>query len=155
MRVLRRIYKDKPDFKDVDIKKIFEQPMQANSQHSEHMVKNQQKDVEVIDLGNIGQMVPIAAHEAIYKEKLYQTSVEIVSQSADIIKIPTDQFVKIIQSNSHVMAKLKENCDERIKTIVTRMGQQIKMKEHVSTKMNALGPSNNTEWQYCPVNKLI
>ena len=35
------------------------------------------------------------------------------------------------------------------------MGQQIKMKEHVSTKMNALGPSNNTEWQYCPVNKLI
>lgn len=39
--------------------------MQANSQHSEHMTKNQTKDVDVIDLGNVGQMVPIGAIEAI------------------------------------------------------------------------------------------
>ena len=100
-------------------------------------------------------MVVIGAQEAIFKTKHYQTSVEIVSQSADIIKIPTDQFVKIVQSNSHVMAKLRDHCDERIKSLSNRMGQQIKMKQHVSMKMNALGPSNNTEWQYCPVNKLI
>lgn len=29
------------------------------------------------------------------------------------------------------------------------------MKNVVSKKINALGPSKNTDWQYCPVNKLI
>lgn len=65
VKVMKKIYRDKPDFKDTDIKKIFEQPMQANSQHSEHMIKNQQKDVEIIELGNLGQMVPLGASEAI------------------------------------------------------------------------------------------
>ena len=29
------------------------------------MIKNQQKDVEIIELGNLGQMVPLGATEAI------------------------------------------------------------------------------------------
>ena len=38
--MFNKTYKDKPDFKETDIKKIFVHPMQTNSQHSEHMTKN-------------------------------------------------------------------------------------------------------------------
>ena len=66
-------------------------------------------------------MVPVGIIEPFHKKKQYIMTCEVVSQSADIIKFPVDSFMKIIQSNSHVMSSLKLIADERLDKILNRI----------------------------------
>ena len=76
------------------------------------MTKNQTKDVEYIDLGILGEMVPLGLIEAIQKIPEFCTSVEVVSMQAELIKVRSDAFVKSVQNNTFVWSLLEQTIEE-------------------------------------------
>ena len=65
VRTKIQLVKQKSNKKQIDAKKILEQPWQANSQNCEHMKKNMSKDFDVVDLGIIGRNIPLGFIEAV------------------------------------------------------------------------------------------
>ena len=68
--------------------------------------------MECIDLGLIGEMVPIGCLEAIQKIPNYCMTCEIHSQKAELLCIKIDKFVDIIKSHSFVWNYLEARVEE-------------------------------------------
>lgn len=77
------------------------------------MTKNQAKDVEYVDLGIVAQALPIGIIEAIHRLPEYTTACEVVSKTAELIKVKIDTFLKVTKSSNHVWSQLEKFVDER------------------------------------------
>ena len=129
--------------------------MQTNSQHSEHNKKSQQKNLETIDLGIVGQDVPIGMIECIQKLPNYVADGHILSMKAQLVRIKIDTFLSAVKSNSHVWALLEKQTEDQQNQLAKRILSQNKMQEIIRTKFHSLVGNATADWQYCPVEKLL
>ena len=100
-------------------------------------------------------MTPIGVLEALQKIPYYSTSCEVVSMQAEMMRVRIDYFVKQICSNAQTMSVLEKMCEEVQNNLTKRVLNQSKIRKVVAKKFNFLAGEKNTEWQYCPVEKLI
>ena len=74
---------------------------------------------------------------------------------AEMMRVRIDYFVKQICSNAQTMSVLEKMCEEVQNNLTKRVLNQSKIRKVVAKKFNFLAGEKNTEWQYCPVEKLI